>query len=80
MCAISVAGRGLFSPVAVLTTPAMRPSPPLYVYVAGKPTQTSIPIQWGKTTSRSLTPDLKVDSMTSDLNIATSDLKVHHDI
>ena len=47
VCAVSAAGRGDFSPPGVLSTPAVRPSPPLYVYVTGKPTQTTIPIQWG---------------------------------
>ena len=48
VCAISSGGRSEWSPLTVLSTPAVRPSPPLYVYVLGKPTQTSITVQWGK--------------------------------
>ncbi len=48
VCALTEAGRGKWSSVAHLRTPATKPSPPPSLCVAGDTTKTSVRLEWGK--------------------------------
>ena len=45
---MTAGGRGKWSPMVRLSTPAVHPSPPSSLETVGKLTQTSVTLQWGK--------------------------------